>query len=260
MKRTNLISTFFRSKVIRFLLWSAGIFFAALFILDSFVMPWYVNKGGTLEVPNVVGMTEEQAFQTLQNDNLEPKKGEVRPDNKFPVGAVIQQNPSAGQTVKVGRRIYLAISGGEQETLVPSLRGRTIRDSKFALDRSNLKQGRIKYETSTDLPEGTIITQDIPAGTRVKRGTYISVVVSAGESIDSIYVPSLIGKTLSEARKIIKEKGLKVGNITYQANNDLIPNTVIDQLPRGNDIVTVKKEIDLFVSQTVDTTSFQREN
>ena len=223
-------------------------------------MPWYVNKGGTLQVPSVVGMTEGEANQTLIKYKLEPKRGEIRSDNKYPIGDVIQQNPAAGETVKLGRRIYLSISGGEQETIVPSLRGRTIRDSKFALDRNNLKQGRIKYETSTELPEGTIITQDLTPGTKVKRGTYISVIVSAGESIDSIYVPSLIGKTLSEARRILKLKGLKIGSINYQANNDLLPNTVIDQLPRVNDVVTVNKEIDLFVSQTVENDSTMKEN
>jgi serine/threonine-protein kinase len=154
--------------------------------------------------------------------------------------------------VKNGRRVYLTISGGEQDAVVPSLRGRSIRDAKFALDRAGLRQGALQYQVSTELPEGTIISQDVPPGNKMKHNSFISFVVSAGESIDSIYVPSLVGKTYSEAIKILKEKGLRTGNITYQLNEELVPNTVIDQLPREDEIVTTQKEVDLFISQSPD--------
>ncbi len=260
MKSHGRWSKILKFKPMKIIIWGIVILSVLLFILDSIVMPWYVNKGGTLKVPNVVGMTEEKAFEVLVANKLEPRKGDVRTDNKIPVGSVVTQNPFPEQTVKIGRRVYLTISGGDQDVVVPALRGRTIRDSKFSLDRVGLKQGRIKYETSIELPEGTIVNQEIAAGSKVKKGTYISFTVSAGESIDSIYVPSLLGKTLSEARKIIHDKGLKVGNITYQVNNELLPNTVIDQLPRENDIVTVDKEIDLFISQTAEKSVQIKEN
>jgi len=240
------------SKTIRPFFWTLGLFIVALFLIDTFVMPYYVNKGGTLTVPKVVGVKEEQAKRILDSLHLEPRRGEIRQDPSYPEGYVILQNPAPDQVVKTGRRVYLTISGGEQDVIVPSLRGRSIRDSKFALDRAALKQGAIQYQVSIELPEGTIITQDIPAGSKVKKNTYISVIVSAGESIDSIYIPSLIGKTFTEAQKILKEKGLRAGNITFQINDELLPNTVIDQLPRENEVVTTQKDVDLFISQTPD--------
>jgi serine/threonine-protein kinase len=244
-----------RSKTIRPLYWIVGTGTVLLFIVDSFIMPFYVNKGGTLTVPNVVGLKEETAKRILDSLHLEPRRGDIRQDPAYPEGYVILQNPGGEQIVKTGRRVYLTISGGEQDVIVPALRGRSIRDAKFALDRAGLRQGAIQYQISIELPEGTIISQDVTAGGKVKKGTYISVVVSAGESIDSIYVPSLVGKTLSEAQKILKEKGLKTGNITFQYNDELLPNTVIDQLPRENDVVTTQKEIDLFISQAPDKSS-----
>lgn len=241
-----------KSKILRPFYWSGGIFLVLIFILDSFVMPWYVNKGGTLIVPNIVGMKEADAKSLLDSLHFEARIGDVRSDNTYPEGYVVGQNPMPEQIVKTGRRVYMTISGGEQQVVVPSLKGRTIRDTKFALDRVGLRQGGIRYQTSIEFPEGTIIVQDIPPGSKVKKGTYIGVTVSAGESIDSIYVPSLIGKTLSEAQKILKEKGLRLGNLVYQVNEDLLPNTIIDQLPRENEIVTTKKEVDLFVAQAPD--------
>ncbi len=251
----NIFLRLLRSKSLRPFYWVIGGGFVLLFILDSFVMPYYVNKGGTLTVPTVVGMKEAQARRILDSLHLEPRRGETRFDPAYPEGYVIMQNPAGDQIVKNGRRVYLTISGGEQDVIVPALRGRSIRDAKFALDRTGLRQGAIQYEISVDLPEGTIISQDVSPGSKVKKGTYVSTVVSAGGSIDSIYVPSLIGKTLTEAQKLLKEKGLKTGNITFQFNDELLPNTIIDQLPRENDVVTTQKEVDLFVSQVPDRTT-----
>lgn len=255
----SLIHRILQKKVVIFAMWSIGIVMILTFILDTFVMPWYVNDGGTMSVPNVIGLKEEEAFKVLQSHKLQPKRGEIRPDNKYPEGYIVMQNPMPDQIVKSERRVYLTVSGGEQSVIVPTLRGKTLRDSKFSLDRAGLRQGGIVYSTSMEFPEGTIILQDIPAGSKVKKGTYIGITVSAGESIDSIYIPSLIGRTLSEAQKILRDKGLKLGNITYQFNSELLPNTVIDQLPRVNEIVTVKKEVDLFISQTPERGSNNRE-
>ena len=61
------------------------------------------------------------------------------------------------------------------------------------------------------------------------------------------------------AFQILKDKGLRTGNITYQINDELLPNTIIDQLPRENEVVTTQKDVDLFISQTPDTTNYKPE-
>ena len=41
------------------MLWIVGGLFAIVLLLDNIILPWYVNHGGTLVVPDVVGMQEE---------------------------------------------------------------------------------------------------------------------------------------------------------------------------------------------------------
>ena len=192
------------SKPLRRLVWTVGIASIVLFILDTFVMPYYVNKGGTLVVPSVVGLKEETAQKILDSLHLEPRRGEIRQDPSYPEGYVILQNPASEQIVKTGRRVYLTISGGEQDVIVPSLRGRSIRDAKFALDRASLRQGAIQYQISVELPEGTIVTQDIPAGSKVKKSSYISVIVSAGEMLA---VATAIGQRTGRPQVPLRQEG-----------------------------------------------------
>ncbi len=239
----------FRSKITRIVLWSVGGFLFIVLLLDNIILPWYVNHGGTLVVPDVVGMPEADAFRVLDSLNLEPRKGEVHPDKDYPEGYVDAQNPVPRQIVKPRRRVYLTISGGEQLAVVPELKGRSLRDSKFALDRSGLKLGTVQRQISKEFPEGTIISQDVVSGAKVKHGSYIGVAESAGQLMDSLVVPNVIGKTLVDAQKILIQKGFKTGTITNQPNADLLPNTVIGQLPRPGDIASFGKTVDLFIAQ-----------
>ena len=142
----------FRSKMTRIVLWCAGGLLFIVLLLDNVILPWYVNHGGTLVVPDVVGMPEAEAFRLLDSLNLEPRKGDVHPDKDYPEGYVVAQNPVSPQIVKPRRRVYLTISGGEQLAVVPELKGRSLRDTKFALDRSGLKLGTVLRQISKEFP------------------------------------------------------------------------------------------------------------
>jgi len=226
-----------------------GILFVMTMLCDRIIMPWYVNRAGTLEVPDVVNMKYEGASKKLTALGLEPKQGDIRFDKKYPEGTVIAQNPLPGRKVREGRRIYLTVSGGEQLIDVPGLRGRSFRDAKIALEQRGLTVGDTLYEASNDFPEGTIISQNIESGTKVRQGTRISLIVSQGKGAGKVLVPDIVGKSLIDAERILMQKGLKVGKVNYQPSTELLPNTVVAQYPKAGDLVNQGQEIDVFVVQ-----------
>jgi len=220
----------------------------ALFLLVNYmVLPWYVNHGSRLSVPGVIGMTAEQAKQTLEAVSLHAVEADVKPDPTQPAGVVINQNPPPQAVVKEGRRVYLTISGGEAQVTVPLLRGRSLRDARFSLERFGLKLGEVTYAMSESFPENTIMDQSAPADSKLAKGTSVGITVSRGTQIQETTVPPVVGKTITEAEKILLQAGLKVGIITYQPSFDLLPNTVVDQFPRGGEPARQGQEIDLFV-------------
>lgn len=222
---------------------------AFLLVCDNIVMPWFVSRGGIVEVPEVIGLKFDSAQMVLDSLGLQARQSEVRPDLKYPLGTVIAQVPGSGAKVRPGRRIYLSVSGGEPIAEVPTLKGRSLRDAKFALERAGLALGPTTYMPSEDFPPNTIMDQAAPAGTRLRRGSYISVVISQGKATDRIAVPEVVGKILPEAEKTLTQRGLKVGNISYQQNLELLPNTVLAQYPRAGELVGLGQPIDLFVVQ-----------
>jgi serine/threonine-protein kinase len=231
----------------RSILYVVGSLFALFILFDNVILPWYVNHGDKLAVPDVLRLTTEDAEKLLDSAGLEPVATETRPDPQAPVGTVLAQNPESGALVKQGRRVYLSISGGELLVSVPPLRGLSARDARFTLERNGLQLGAINYATSDAYFKNTIMDQTIRPGTRVTKGSKIGIILSRGRLVGQSLVPDLIGKTVTEAEKLLTREGLRVGNITYQASFELLPNTVIEQFPRAGDSVPEGQAIDLFV-------------
>ena len=225
----------------------AGVLLVLFLLANYLVMPLYVNHGSRLAVPGVLGMSFDSAQVALTQAGLVPVQGDTRPDPRYAAGTVVFQNPLAGAVVKEGRRVYLTLSGGEVQVAVPLLRGRTLRDAKFALERFGLRVGSVTGAMSDAFPSGTIIEQSHPADTRVPRGSFVGLVVSSGKPVSATTVPLLEGKTLGEVEKLLTEAGLRIGQITYQPNFELLPNTIVAQFPRAGEAATEGQAVDLFV-------------
>lgn len=220
-----------------------------ILLFNSVIMPWYVKHTDTAKVPNVVGLNFLDAKKKMETVGLEVKQGDIRYDENKPIGEIIDQNPPADQIVKYGRRIYLTVCGGEQLVEVPALHGRSLRDAKFTLEQRGLQLGENVRKSSTDVKEDCVVSQIIQPCSKVKRGTKIDLIISDGMVKGDLIVPDLVGKKLEDAKKIISDKKLKLGKITYQTNNDIPPGQIVDQYPKKDKTANESTAIDLFVSR-----------
>lgn len=218
-------------------------------LMNYIVMPWYVNSPEK-PVPKVVGLKAIDAENILKDADLSPILGDTTYDEKYPRGSVIYQRPNAGETVKIGRRIYLFISGGEPSVPVPVLTGKSIRDAMFSLERIGLNLGKVDSVSSNN-PEEMIISQQYSPGTPLKKGDYVGISISIGQISSSITIPNLIGKSFTDAEKVLADSLLKVGKINYQSSESLLPNTVLDQYPSAGNKVAQGSNVDLFVTKSV---------
>ena len=221
-------------------------------------MPWYVSSAET-SVPKVVGLPVSEAISILENDGFEIVISDTSYGLQLPVGEVFFQKPDAGAIVKEGRTVYVFVSGGVSTITVPQLKGKSILDAKFALERVGLKLGRVERIPSSQ-PEDMIFDQQYTDGTPLKQGEYVGVTVSAGRGGGSIIVPDLIGKSLTEARKILADSSLSIGKINYQPSSTLLPKTILDQYPSGGNSLNPGDIVDLFVTKPSDKNIFSEEN
>jgi len=221
---------------------------AFLLLFNNILMPWYVKHSNLVKVPNVTGMNFLDAKKVLEQSGLDVKQGDIRYDESKPIGFVMDQAPQVDEMVKNGRRVYLTVCGGEQLMEVPRLVGKTERDARFSLVQRNLLIGDIVKKFTTEQPEDVVISQVIQPGSKVKKGTKVDLIISNGALLGNIIIPDLIGKKLADAKKLIEDKKLKVGKITYQSS-DLPIGSVIDQYPKKDKSAKDNTPIDLFVAK-----------
>lgn len=239
-----------KNKYFRIFLITLGAFIVLFIIIDNFIMPWYVSSP-EMTVPDVIGKEETNAIEILNDSGFDAVVSDTSYGVQMAKGKIFLQRPKAGEIVKQGRTIYLFLSGGERVVNVPSLKGKSITDAKFSLERVGLKLGQIDRVASNQ-PEDMIFDQQFAAGTPLKQGESVGITVSAGRGGGSIVVPNLIGKSLSDAESIIKDSSLVVGKINYQASSTLLPNTVLDQYPSGGNRLNPGDAVDLFVTKPSD--------
>ena len=247
-----------QNSLTRKLLYTLLGFVIFILLLDNLIMPWYVSSPET-SVPQVVGLQVSEAITLLEKDGFEPILSDTSYGLQVPVGAIFFQKPDAGAIVKEGRTVYLFVSGGVKIIPVPMLKGKSILDAKFALERLGLKLGRVENIPSSH-PEDMIFDQQYTEGTMLKQGEFVGVTISAGRGGGSIIVPDLIGKSLTEARMILADSSLIIGKINYQPSATLLPNTILDQYPSSGNSLNPGNAVDLFVTKPADRNVPNEEN
>ncbi|MBE0571863.1 MAG: PASTA domain-containing protein [Ignavibacteriaceae bacterium] len=247
-----------QNSIIRKILYALLGFVILILLLDNLIMPWIVSSPETT-VPQVVGLQVSEAVNTLEADGFEALISDTSYGLQVPVGAIFFQKPDAGAVVKEGRTVYLFVSGGVSTITVPQLKGKSILDAKFALERLGLKLGRVERIPSSH-PEDMIFDQQYAEGTLLKQGEFVGVTISVGRGGGSIIVPDLIGKSLTEARKILADSSLIIGKINYQPSATLLPNTILDQYPSSGNSLNSGNAVDLFVTKPSDRNIPDEEN
>lgn len=237
-----------KSRNKKILYWLGGIIVFIL-ILDNVLLPWYVSSA-EVKVPKVVGLREDEAVRVLKDADLSPIVSDTTFDENYPTGSVIVQKPMMGDIVKTGRRVYIFISGGEPLVSVPILKGRSLKEAKLSLERVGLKLGVVN-ELPSENPKDVIFDQQYAAGSTIRKGELVGITVSAGPFVEGdITVPDLIGKSLSEAEKLLADSNLTVGKLNYQSSFSLLPNTILDQYPSKGNKVNKGTAVDLFVTKS----------
>ncbi len=217
-----------------------------IIIIDTILLPLYV-KGSETIVPNVIGMNKEKAINLLESLNLTPVIQTTRFDDKYGKDNVIFQKPVKGSHVKVGRRVYLTISGGEPLVRVPFILNKTIRDAQLTLEKAGLKLGQID-SIESELPANIIVEQQYFQGRELPKGSAVAVKVSLGPQEGMIRVPGLIGKSLTEAEGILKSLSLVIGLKTYIHSSKFLPNTIVDQIPSEGNLLKMGDSINVVLT------------
>lgn len=142
-----------------------------------------------IKVIDVVEMDYDAAVKALKEKGLKAEKIEETSDT-VAEGAVIRQDPEAGEKAGKDDKVKLYVSSGSKEKyIVPDLDGSTRSKAESALKSAGLQLGSVTREES-DKPEGTVISQKPAKDSEVSKNSFVNIVLSAGKAQESEPTPT----------------------------------------------------------------------
>ena len=190
-----------------------GVLIAAL--LFVFILWPRISSGSDVEIPDVQGMTVEQAQNTLEDDGLEvEKKTKEEASDDVDEGKVIGTDPEIGESVKEGTKVTLIVSTGSEKIEIEDYTGEDVDDVKRELEDAGIRVVTEERDVASGdgVKENTIIDQDVEPGTKLGDGDTITL------TIPNIYktYPNFTDGTYTEddVKKFCDENGITL-NVTY---------------------------------------------
>lgn len=223
------------------------------FLVVSSVFFGYTRLRGYFDVsevivPDLKGMQEEEARNTLKDRGLKLNVVGTVKNSGFEEGQIANQSTEENSKVNQGFTIDVNISEGSGLVKVPGLVNKTIEEAERLLKDKGLSIGIPKYEYSEITPKDVVMKQEPLATELVDPGSKINLVISQGEEIKMVVMPNLVEKDIVEARNIISEKDLVVGEVIPQPSEDKKKGLVVWQSYEAGFELENKTAVDLYIS------------
>ena len=199
-----------------------------------------------VSVPNLVGLTETEARQLIEEAGLVTGTVTLEDAPAIPINNVISQDPEAEAEVDKGTAVNLVVSRGTPLLTVPNVTSLTQAEAVAALEAVGLVIATTTNENHETIPAGNVIRQDPEASSQVEQGSPINLVVSLGPPM--VTVPDVTGLTQSVAEATIPDANLVVGTITSENNDTTAAGTIIRQNPEAGTQVEEGSMVNLVVS------------
>ena len=192
---------------------------------------WYltVGPGRRVPVPNIVGMSEDQAQLALEKQGLDWGTPTRAYSDTVPAGSVISCQPKVGQKVGLGQAVTAVISRGVETKTVPDVVGKTKDQASAVIKGAGLTLGDVTEQYSASVDSGKVISSDPKAGKVIEHTAKISIVVSKGK--EPATIPDVTGQSEDEAKKTLEDAGLKKGKVSKDYSDSVAKGNVIASSP-----------------------------
>lgn len=221
----------------------------------------YTQHGVEITVPEITELYLEEARIILESEGLHIEVIDSTYSTKVPQGTIVEQTPLAGSKVKHGRTIYVIQNAQMRRPVVlPELRDMSLRQAKATLSSLGLVIDSIAYEPSAyrdivlDIRMGDSI---INAGTRVSEGSPVLLIVGKGQGTEEVTIPTVVGKSLDDARSWLLSHALTVGIVQYDippTEENKLQYIVYSQEPASGTVVVEGTSVNIKLSMDIEKT------
>jgi beta-lactam-binding protein with PASTA domain len=134
-----------------------------------------------------------------------------------------------------------------EEFVLPDVTALTTEEARQTVEDLGLELQIAGAKHSPARLEGTVLSQEPLAGTLVKSGRPVAVIVSKGGQL--VRLPYLAGSTVRQASLTLTDLGLVPGEVTWSYADSLPPEVLLSTIPTSGALVPKGSRVGLVVNQ-----------
>jgi len=188
------------------------------------------NGPGNVRVPSVEKLPQAQAVRELNKVHLKVNLDEEHSDT-VKEGFAIRTVPKEGTLVTRDTRVRLFVSSGPSRVEVPDVVGLAKDSAQKQLDDAGLEVA--VNEQSSDKPQDEVLAQTPTGGSRVAKGTRVTITVSKGKA--KVAIPDVVGLSAAAASRELRAAKLTPVKRERPVTDEGDDGKVVEQRPAGGE-------------------------
>jgi beta-lactam-binding protein with PASTA domain len=155
----------------------------ATFVLGYGISALWLSPGSMFckghSLPRVLEMPEAKAREKLTELGFRPRLDGERPNEVFPAGTVIWQDPPPGTVLQPNSVVQLVLSAGPALVVVPDVVGLNVPEARTILAAAGVRVGSVD-SSAAGQEQGVVLATRPSAGIGRPKGAAVALVVSRG--------------------------------------------------------------------------------
>lgn len=189
--------------------------------------------GKEIIVPDVSGMSEDEAQKKLTDEGFKPTS-EFQYDDNVAEGNVISTTPAAHSKAAKDTQVKMIVSKGAQKKTVPDVRGKSEADARSEIQAAGLTVGSTSTQHDDSVAKGNVISQSVTPGKKVSAGTAVNLVLSSGS--DKVSIQNFAGKDEEELLSWASQNGLNASKQKDEYSSNYEEGTIISMSPASGSV------------------------
>ena len=228
---------------------AAGVIFGGFFlgwlVATQMIFPRPDPPGDLYEVPDVYGLTLEEATERVTERGLDLGLVDAFRHPVADSGVVVGQAPLPGQLAAPGRPVRISVSLGPERRPVPDVAHLRGDRARMVLEMSGFQVAMDSVES--ELPRGRVVSLEPAPGTALPLPGEVRVVVSIGPA--QVILPALVGLPEAEARAAVEALGLVISTVEEAFRFGADQGLVVEQEPEAGALVEAGSAVRLVVGR-----------
>ncbi len=200
----------------------------------------------TGSVPDVSGLSEEDAETVLDESGFAVGNIDYVYDDDVPAGGVISTDPVTDSELPEGSTVDLVVSQGPEQVAVPDIVDLAEADALDAIDDAGLAAGNRSEAFSDTIVAGNVSSSDPAADAEVAPGSEVDYTISIGP--EQVTVPDIVDLAEADALDAIDDAGLAAGNRSEAFSDTIVTGNVSSSDPAADAEVAPGSEVDYTIS------------